>query len=147
MLSLTLAEAETIAVAAVAAARERALEPLALVILDAGGHVVLAKREDGAGILRIDIATGKAWGAIGMGYGTREIAARAQSVPAFVAAIGVTSGGRIVPSPGGVLVLRSGTVIGAVGVSGDTGDNDEAAALVGIAATGLDAAPGLRPAP
>lgn len=144
---LSLATAETIATAALAAARDRALEPLALVVLDAGGHVVLAKREDGAGILRIDIATGKAWGAIGMGYGTREIAARAQAVPAFIAAIGATSGGRIVPSPGGVLLLRDGGVIGAVGVSGDTGDNDEAAALAGIAAAGLDAAPGLRPAP
>ena len=111
-----------------------------------GWHIA-AKREDGAGILRIDIATGKAWGAIGMGYGTREIAARAQAVPAFIAAIGATSGGRIVPSPGGVLLLRDGGVIGAVGVSGDTGDNDEAAALAGIAAAGLDAAPGLRPAP
>lgn len=140
---LTLAIADRIAATALDEGRRLGLAPLALVVLDAGGHVVLARREDGAGILRFEIAYGKAWGALGMGFGTRELAERAAKSPAFLAAIAAASGGRAIPSPGGVLILGTGGMpIGAVGISGDTGDRDEACAVAGIAATGLSAAPG-----
>lgn len=121
--------------AALAEGRRRDLAPLAVAVLDAGGHLIVFKREDRAGILRFDIAFAKAWGALGMGFGTRELAGRS---PGFVNALAVMSGGRIAPSPGGVLVAdRAGEILGAVGISGDTGENDEACALAGIAAVDL----------
>jgi uncharacterized protein GlcG (DUF336 family) len=143
MTVLTLAKAESLADAALAEGRRLRLAPLTLVVLDAGGHIVTAKREDGSGILRFEIAYGKAWGALGMGFGTRELTQRAATSPAFIAAISAASGGRIVPSPGGVLVRANGATIGAVGISGDTGPQDEACALAGIAAAGFEAAAGV----
>ena len=143
MAKLKLAHAETIIDAALAEARKLKLAPLAVAVLDAGGHVIAFKREDGTGIVRFDIAYGKAWGALGMGFGTREITARAEKFPAFITALYAISQGRAVPSPGGVLILdKDNDVIGAVGISGDTGDNDEACALAGIAAAGMRAAAG-----
>ena len=143
MAKLKLAHADTIINTALAEARKLKLAPLAVAVLDAGGHVIAFKREDGAGIVRFDIAYGKAWGALGMGFGTREITARAEKFPAFITSLYAISQGRAVPSPGGVLVLdEDGEVIGAVGVSGDTGDNDELCALAGIKAAGFGAAPG-----
>ena len=143
MAKLKLAHADTIINTALAEARQLKLAPLAVAVLDAGGHVIACKREDGAGIVRFDIAYGKAWGALGMGFGTREITARAEKFPAFITSLYAISQGRAVPSPGGVLVLdEDGEVIGAVGVSGDTGDNDELCALAGIKAAGFGAAPG-----
>lgn len=143
MAKLKLADAETIIDAALTEARKLNLAPLAVAVLDAGGHVIAFKREDGAGLVRFDIAYGKAWGALGMGFGTREIAARAEKFPAFITSLYAISQGRAVPSPGGVLILdKDSDVIGAVGVSGDTGDNDELCALAGVAATGFRAAPG-----
>ncbi len=139
---LTLKQAEQIADRSLEKGGEMGLAPLTVVVLDAGGHVVVARRQDGAGILRFDIANGKAWGALGMGFGTREIAQRAEVMPGFINAIAVTSNGRIVPSPGGVLVAASGQVIGAVGISGDTGDHDELCAIAGIEAAALTAIPG-----
>lgn len=123
--------------AALAEGRRRDLAPLAVAVLDAGGHLLVFKREDRTGILRFDIAFAKAWGALGMGFGTRELASRS---PGFVNALAVMSGGRIAPSPGGVLVAdAAGDIVGAVGISGDTGENDEACALAGIAAAALGA--------
>ena len=146
MAKLTLAIAKTIVDATLAQARRLNLAPLAVAVLDAGGHLVAYQREDGAGIVRFDLAFGKAWGSLGMGFGTRELAQRAIRSATFVAALAAISNGRMVPSPGGVLVLDvDGDVIGAVGVSGDAGDQDEACALVGVAAAGLGAAPGLKP--
>ena len=87
MSALTLAKAETIASAALAKGREMNFAPLTVVVLDAGGHITSAKREDGSGILRIEIAKGKAWGALGMGFGTRNLAGRAAKMPAFFAAL------------------------------------------------------------
>ena len=136
-MSITLAQASIVVDAAIGKARELECAPLAVAVTDAGGHLVTFKREDRAGILRFDIAYGKAWGALGMGFGTRELASRAASNPAFLTALAAVSGGRIVPSPGGVLVLNGQEVIGAVGVSGDTGDRDEECALAGIIAAGL----------
>jgi uncharacterized protein GlcG (DUF336 family) len=144
MATLKLSQANTIIEVALAEARKRNFAPLAIAILDSGGHLVAFQREDGAGFARFDIAYGKAWGAIGMGFGTRELAARAERFPAFVAAIAVSSQGRMVPSPGGVLIVAGGEVIGAVGISGDTGPNDETCAIAGIEAVGLAAMPGAR---
>jgi uncharacterized protein GlcG (DUF336 family) len=135
---LTLAVAEHVADATLAAGRHAALLPLTVVVLDAGGHVVVQKREDGSGILRAEIARGKAHGALGMGIGSRVIRDRLRDRPAFQAAIAAASQGRFIPVPGGVLVCREdGAVIGAVGVSGDASDKDEYAAIAGVRAAGL----------
>jgi uncharacterized protein GlcG (DUF336 family) len=137
---LTLAQAEAIAASALAKGREMNFAPLTIVVLDAGGHITLAKREDGSGILRIEIAKGKAWGALGMGLGTRNLAGRAVKMPAFFAALAAASDGRMVPVPGGVLIRDAGgAVIGAVGISGDVSDNDELCCIAGIEAAGLQA--------
>ena len=107
-------------------------------VLDAGGHVTAFERQDGSSNRRFDIAFGKAHGAISLGMGSRALMARAESQGYFIAAATSAIGGSLVPVPGGVLVKdSSGRTIGAVGVSGDTSDNDEAAALAGIAAAGL----------
>ena len=140
---MTLDTAATIVDAALQAGRARNFMPLSVAVLDAGGHLVAFKREDKSGILRFDIAFGKAWGALGMGFGSRELFNRTASNPTFMAALSTVSGGRVVPVPSGVLVLSDGEVIGAVGISGDNSDNDEACALAGIAAAGLEAKPGL----
>lgn len=143
MSNVTLAEADTIIGAALAKAREGSFEPLTVVVLDAGGHLVAARREDGSGILRYDIAFGKAYGALGFGFGSRTLAGRAAKVPMFFTAVAAASEGRLVPVPGGVLLRNAeGRVVGAVGISGDTGDNDEVAAVHGIETAGLKADPG-----
>ena len=112
-----LADATTIIDAALTEARARSLAPLAVAVLDAGGHLIAYKREDGAGIVRFDIAFGKAWGSLGMGFGTRELTERAAKNPTFITILASVSGGRMVPSPGGVLVVdQAGEVIGAVGI-------------------------------
>lgn len=139
---MTLELASRIVDAALAAGRERGFLPLSVAVLDAGGHLVAFKREDGSGILRFDVAFGKAWGALGMGFGSRELFNRTQANPTFMAALSAVSGGRLVPVPGGVLILSGGEVIGAVGISGDNSDNDETCALAGTAAAGLEAKPG-----
>jgi uncharacterized protein GlcG (DUF336 family) len=142
MTMFKLSDATIIIDAALAEARSRAFAPLAVAVLDAGGHLVAYKREDGAGIVRFDIAYGKAWGSLGMGFGTRELTERAAKNPAFITVLATVSGGRMVPSPGGVLVVNEdGIVIGAVGISGDIGDNDETCAIVGIEKAGFRAAP------
>lgn len=137
-MSVTLSQAETIIDAALAKGRERSFQPLTVVVLDAGGHTVALKREDGSGIARVEIATGKAWGGLGMGFGSRELFDRAAKMPHFIAAYAVATAGRMMPAAGGVLVLdANGRTIGAVGVSGDTSDNDEVCALAGVEAAGL----------
>jgi uncharacterized protein GlcG (DUF336 family) len=134
---LTLDKASKIVDAALAEARLRSFAPLAVAVLDAGGHLLAFKREDGAGILRYDIAFAKAWGSLGMGFGSRELTARAAKHPVFIDALTSISGGRMAPSPGGVLIVDPAHgVIGAVGISGDVGDNDEICALAGISAAG-----------
>lgn len=139
MSNVTLAQAAIIVDTALARGRELGLQPLTVVVLDAGGHAVALKREDGSGILRTEIATGKAWGTLGMGFGGREFARRAAGGGAvFLQALMAASGGRIVPAPGGVLIRdAAGGIIGAVGISGDTSDKDEICAVAGIEAAGL----------
>jgi uncharacterized protein GlcG (DUF336 family) len=146
MLKLSLAVA--IIDAALAEARKRKFALLAVAVLDPGGHMIAFKREDGASFLRFELAYGKAWGALAMGFGSRELAERAAKQPAFINALAGVTQGRMVPSPGGVLVTGAeGQILGAVGISGDTGDNDEICALAGIAATGLSAIPGAKARP
>ncbi len=137
MSALTLAQAALIVDKALAHGRAQKFKPLTVAVLDAGGHMVAFKREDGSSILRPQIAEGKAWGTLGMGFGGREFARRVQSGPVFLNALMAASGGRIVPVPGGVLIRSGGEIIGAVGISGDVSDNDEACAVAGIKAAGL----------
>ncbi|HEX7053839.1 MAG TPA: heme-binding protein [Burkholderiales bacterium] len=141
---LRLEQALAVIDGALAEARKRNFLRLGVAVLDAGGHVVAFKREDGASFLRFELAYGKAWGALAMGFGTRELAERSAKQPAFVNALAAVTQGRMVPSPGGVLIASGGEVLGAVGISGDTGDNDELCALAGIRAAGLDAIPGAK---
>ena len=142
-MTLDLATARTIVAAALDHGRVGGLKPLTVVVLDAGGYVVVVEREDGSSNMRFEIARGKAFGALALGVGSRALMERAETQPYFVAAAGAAIGGALVPVPGGVLVRDDGDhTIGAVGVSGDTSDNDEAAAVAGIAAAGLRAVPG-----
>jgi uncharacterized protein GlcG (DUF336 family) len=139
---VTLAQASTIVDAALRTAREMNLAPMSVAVLDGGGHLVAFKREDRSGIIRFEIAFGKAWGALGMGFGSRTLFERAAGAPQFFNALYAASGGRMVTNPGGVLIRDGGDVIGAVGISGDTADNDEICAIAGIKAAGLTADPG-----
>lgn len=136
--SMPLATAEKIADAALAAGRDAGLLPLTVAVLDAGGTLVVLKRQDGSGVLRGDIATGKAWGALGMGISSRTIRDRLKDRPAFQSALAAASQGRFIPVPGGVLARNAtGEIIGAVGISGDASDKDEYAAIMGVRAAEL----------
>jgi uncharacterized protein GlcG (DUF336 family) len=129
--------------AALRKGRELNCAPLTVAVLDSGGHLVAFKREDKSGLLRFDIAFGKAWGALGMGFGSRTLAARAGKTPMFFTALAAVSGGRMVTVPGGVLIRdAAGDLLGAAGISGDTSERDETCALAGIEAAGLRADPG-----
>ena len=142
-MSVTLAQASIIVDVALKKARDSNLAPLTVAVLDPGGHLVAYKREDKSGILRFDIAFGKAWGALGMGFGSRTLASRAAKTPQFFTMLAAASGGRMVTNPGGVLIKdASGTIVGACGISGDTSDKDEMCAVAGIEAAGLKADPG-----
>ena len=141
MAGITLQQATTVVEAALRKGRETGCAPLAVAVLDDGGHLKAFAREDGAGIIRPQIAVGKAWGALGMGMGSRALARRVAEQPQqapFFAALNAMSDGRVVPAPGGALIRDvGGTVIGAVGISGDVSDKDEACALAGIEAAKL----------
>ncbi|WP_343082202.1 heme-binding protein [Ostreiculturibacter nitratireducens] len=137
MAEITLRKARTIVKAALAKGREAGMKPLAVIVLDSGGHVKAFEREDGASPGRFDIANGKAYGSIMLGIGGFAQRERAEGQAYFMAAMNGLYGGKVVPVPGGVLVKDSrGNVIGAVGVTGDTSENDAAAAAAGIEAAG-----------
>ncbi len=138
-MSVTLEQASVIVDAVLAAGQRHGYAPLTCAVLDPGGHLVALKRADGSGILRADIAIGKAWGALGMGLPSRVLAERAEKMPQLFTALAAVSGGRMVPVPGGVLIRDGGRVIGAVGVSGDVSDPDEQCAVEGVQAAGLTA--------
>jgi uncharacterized protein GlcG (DUF336 family) len=143
-MSIKLAQASTIVDVALQKGRELNLRPLVVAVLDAGGHLVAYKREDKSAILRFEIAYGKAYGALGMGFGSRGLYERAQKHPMFITTLTAASQGRVMAAPGGVLIQdQNGDTIGAVGISGDTSDNDEACAVAGITAAGLKAETGL----
>ena len=145
--SLDLATATQITEEVLRLRLQHGLLPLAVAVLDAGGQVVSFRREDGCGVLRHDIAHGKAWGALGMGMATRQIRDRLANRPTFQAALAAASGGRLIPTPGGVLVVNAqGQAIGAVGISGDASDKDEFCAIEAIRAAGLRPEPP-EPAP
>lgn len=138
MATVSLNKARTIVRKALAKGRDMELKPLSVVVLDAGGHVQAFEREDGASPGRFDIARGKAFGAVMLGMGGQAQMARAEQQAYFMTAVNGVFGGNVVPVPGGVLLRdKKGTVIGAVGVTGDTSDNDAEAALAGIEAAGL----------
>ena len=135
---LTLEQAEKITAAARAEGRRRGFQPLTVAVLDAGGQVKMVQREDGSSLLRPEIALGKAYGALSLGLGGRELARRAQSMQGFMNALSDIAGGRAVPVPGGVLACdAAGTILGAVGISGDVSAQDEVCAVAGIQAAGL----------
>ncbi len=143
MTAITLRKARTIISKALAKGREQDMKPLAVCVLDAGGHLKAFEREDGASNGRFEIARGKANGALEMGLGSRALYQRAEQQSYFLLAVGRIFEDGLVPVPGGVLVRdRKGEVIGAVGISGDNSDNDEAAAIAGIEAAGFAADPG-----
>ncbi len=143
MTDITLHQAEAIVTGALAHARAHDLAPLLVLVLDARGAPKACAAEDGTSHARYDIARGKANGALAMGMGSRSVATRARDMPIFVASLASVIAGGLVAGPGGVLVRdASGAVVGAVGISGDVGNNDEAAAVAGIGAAGLAADPG-----
>ena len=138
MSDLTLETAQTIANATLKAAREKSFKPLSVVVYDQRGAIKAALSEDGTSRKRAEIAMGKAYGALALGVGSRALHKMATDRPYFVAAATHAVGGLMVPVPGGVLIKDGqGRILGAVGVSGDTSDNDEIAAAAGIAAAGL----------
>lgn len=139
MSRISLTTARTIVAAALEEAHGSGLKPMAVAVLDAGGHLIAAEREDGASNMRIEIARAKAHGAISLGMGSRALMNRAEQQAYFISGAALAIGGSLLAVPGGVLVLDGTEVIGAVGVSGDTSDNDEKIALAGIAAAELAA--------
>ncbi len=139
-MSITLEQAQTIVARALAKGREMGLKPLSVIVLDAGGHPKAFEREDGASPGRFGIAQGKAYGSVMLGMAGTAQLARAEQQAYFMAAVNGVFGGQVVPVPGGVLVRNAtGEIIGSVGVTGDTSDNDAIAAVAGIDAAGLTA--------
>ncbi len=137
MAELTLDVARKILDAALAKGLEKKLKPLAVMVLDARGCIKASAAQDGTSLLRNEIAHGKAYGALALGMGSRALFQRAQEQAYFVSAVNTLAQGRMVPVPGGVLIQDGGVLLGAVGISGDTSDNDEACAIAGIEAAGL----------
>ncbi|HTK33853.1 MAG TPA: heme-binding protein [Caulobacteraceae bacterium] len=135
---LTLDEANRIIVGAFAEGQKRGLKPLTVAVLDAGGHILALQRPENASNLRPQIAIAKASGALDLGISSRKIGEMAADRPSFVASLGGIASNGLVPVAGGVLVARGDTVIGAIGITGDTSDNDELCALAGAAAAGLE---------
>ena len=136
-MTLNLDTARTIISAALAKASDAGFKPLTVAVLDAGGSLVALERQDGSSRMRPDIAIGKANGAIALGMGSRAIFKRAEEQPYFIQSMNALAGGKLVPVPGGVLIRQDGAIVGAVGITGDTSDNDEIAAKAGIEAAGL----------
>jgi uncharacterized protein GlcG (DUF336 family) len=136
-MKLTIDKASIIVDQAMTHARANKIRPLCVAVLDDGGNVKTLKRDDGASILRPTIAIGKAWGAIGMGESSRHLGNRLKEMPAFLGALSDMSGGKVVPVAGGVLIMDGADIIGAVGVSGGTAEEDEACAIEGIKAAGF----------
>ena len=138
MSKISLEKASIIADASLVKGREIGCDPLTVVVLDDGGQFKVVKREDGSGLMRVEIALGKAWGALGMGFASRELSRRAEKMPVFFGALAAMSNGKMVPLPGGVLIRdEKGVLVGAVGVSGDTSDRDEECAVHGVEAASL----------
>jgi uncharacterized protein GlcG (DUF336 family) len=137
-MSIDLATAQSIVANTFESGQQHGFKPLTVVVLDAGGHVIAVARQDGASNNRFEIAQGKAYGAVALGMGSRALMERAEQQAYFITAATTALGGRLIPVPGGVLVRDDdGTIKGAVGISGDSSDNDETAAVTAIEAVGL----------
>ncbi len=134
---LTLAQANRIIDSALSTARQRGHRPMAVVVLDDAGQTRAVQREDGASEFRVAIATGKAWAAVSMGASSRTLGERARDNPTFYGALPATAQGRFLAQTGAVLIKHAGEIIGAVGASGGTGDEDEAVCMAGVEAAGL----------
>ncbi|MDR3520880.1 MAG: heme-binding protein [Acidocella sp.] len=141
-MSLTLVDARKILDAALDHCIDHKFKPMAIGVLDARGALIAYAAQDGTSLKRGAIALGKANGAVALGMGTRALMKRAETQAYFIDAATAAIGGSLIPVPGGVLIKKAGVLLGAIGVSGDTSDNDEAAALAGIAAAGFEADPG-----
>lgn len=140
MTQLTLEQANTIIASAMEEGARRKLKPLSVAVLDPGGHLIAFARADGSSTLRPQIACGKAGGALALGVSSRTIGDMAAERPSFVASLGSISPHGVIPAAGGVIVIdKDGKTVGAVGITGDTSDNDEACALAGITAAGFSA--------
>ena len=138
MSTLTLAQAQTILTAAMAASKAAGYQPMGIAVLDAAGNLKAFASEDGASMFRFDIARAKAWGAVGMGVSSRTLGQRAKDNPNFFVSLSATSAGKFLPQTGAVVIKDAdGKVIGAVGASGGTGDEDEAICIAGVLAAGL----------
>ena len=138
MSKLTLKQANTIIEKGFAKAREMKIKPLGIIVLDASGHIVSAQREDGASMFRLDVAQGKAWAAVAMGASSKALAKRAKDNPNFFVTLAATANGKFLPQTGAALIKdKDGTILGAAGASGGTGEEDEAACVAGIEASGL----------
>jgi uncharacterized protein GlcG (DUF336 family) len=135
---ISLAKANRMISAGFARGRELGLRPLGIAVLDAGGHLIAFQKQDGASMLRFEIAAGKAYAGLAMGLGSRAVGKIAAERPHFFVGVSGVSGGRMVPVPGGVLVKsKSGEILGAVGVTGDSSDNDELAGIAAVEAAGF----------
>jgi uncharacterized protein GlcG (DUF336 family) len=135
--------ARRLAGAALAEGGRRRSAPLTVAVLDAGGHLIVLYRQTGSGIARPQIATGKAWGALGPGFSSRGVAGAASRFPEFFAALAAATGSKVIPAPGGVLPRNEGQeIVGAVGISGDNSDIDEACGILAARSVGLDPEPG-----
>jgi uncharacterized protein GlcG (DUF336 family) len=138
MNSLTLAQANQIISAALAKSKESGYQPMGIAVLDASGNLKAFASEDGASMFRFDIARAKAWGAVGMGVSSRTLGERAKGNPNFFVSLAATADGKFLPQTGAVVIKdAAGKVIGAVGASGGTGDEDEAICMAGVQAAGL----------
>ena len=138
MSTLTLTQARSLIDAALAAARQAGFKPMGVVVVDAAAQVVACAREDGASALRLDIALGKSAAAVGMGVNSRVLTQRAKDLPTFFGAVAATAQQKFIPQTGAVLITdAAGSVLGAAGASGGTGDEDEQIVIAGIAAAGL----------
>ena len=138
MAALTLAQANQILSTALAKSREAGYKPMGIAVLDEAGNLKAFAREDGASMFRFDIARGKAWGAVGMGVSSRALSQRAKDNPNFFVSLAATSAGKFLPQTGAVLVKdAAGAVLGSVGASGGTGDEDEAICIAGVTSAGL----------
>lgn len=140
MTQLTLAQASTIITAALAKSKEQGFQPMGIAVLDASGNLKAFASEDGASMFRFDVARAKAWGAVGMGVSSRTLAERAKGNPNFFVALAATADGKFLPQTGAVVIKdANGKVIGAVGASGGSGDEDELICKAGVEAAGLAA--------
>ena len=138
MTSLTLAQANQIIAAALAKSKEKGYQPMGVAVLDAAGNLKAFASEDGASMFRFDVARAKAWGAVGMGVSSRKLGERAKDNPNFFVSLAATSQGRFLPQTGAVVIKDAqGKVLGAVGASGGTGDEDELICIAGVEAAGL----------